>query len=55
MIPTRLQIQMRISEAIDDQKPVQEEIVNWLNEIECPDKDREMIMSDLESYVIHTP
>lgn len=46
-VPTRLQIQNKIYEVVED---VNGGIESWLNAMECPQEDKEKILSDLESY-----
>jgi hypothetical protein len=50
MIPTRTAIQEKINELKQEESDIYEGIITWLNEIECPDADKQKILEDLISY-----
>lgn len=51
MIPTRLQIQEKIKEVKSTLRTeTYAKVDAWLTKEECPEKDKEKILSDLESY-----
>jgi hypothetical protein len=50
MIPNREEILTKINEAKELSQDINNYISGWLNEIECPDTDKQKILDDLASY-----
>jgi hypothetical protein len=50
MIPTREEVQNKINEFQGMQSDKQQGVSTWLDSIDCPLKDKEMILSDLVTY-----
>lgn len=50
MIPTRTQIQEKIDEILSLDGSLQQDLINWLNSIECPSQAIEKIIADINSY-----
>lgn len=50
MIPTRAAIQEKITEILNADGQLQQDLINWLNSINCPSPAIEKIISDINSY-----
>ena len=51
MIPTRIDIQAEIDKLKPDSiSQIYDGVSVWLGTLECPDKDKQMILDDINSY-----